>query len=499
MERVCSFALAVHAALAALALPLSGQQRSRPEIDALEFAPLRFEPTEPGHYEVGPGVHVFFFEDHDLPLISIHARFEGGPSHFDREWLGAATAVPSLLRSGGTVRFAPDSVDRLLEFYAAETTFGGGGRTAFSSVNTLTRYFDEVLDVWGDLLKNPRFDQNSVEVWRGRELEDVRRRKDSPGRLAIGKFNQLLFGDHPVGWQMGREDLEPAAMARERLKTVHGRIFCPENLTLGVTGDVTWKDMAPKLEQWLAGWPACTEPLPDAPLPIVYAEPGVYLVPRELEQSTVVIGKPSAVRLADDADYFASRIGNSILGASGLTSRLVSRVRTQEGLAYSASSIWTTPVRSTGIVGAITQTKSESTVAAIRVILDVMDGMSETPLPDHEIQDAIARSVNGFVFNFQNPGQIVSRQMVYLSQDLPLDWLTRYMDGIQNVTPAGIQRVFQENLDTDQMVILIVGDPSAFDAGLEELGPIRTLEVEEIGAGSSPGNAELRGPDPEGC
>lgn len=474
MERVCSLAIAVHVALCT-APPLSGQLPNRPEIDALEFPPLRFEPTEPDHYEVGPGVHVFFLEDHDLPLVSIYARFEGGPSHFGREWLGAATAVSSLLRSGGTVRLAPDSVDRLLEFYAAETTFGGGGQTAFSSVNTLTRYLDEVLGIWGDLLKNPRFDQTSVEVWRGQELEDVRRRQDSPGRLAIGEFNQLLFGDHPVGWQMGPEDLEPADMARDRLMTVHGRIFCPENLTLGVTGDVTWEDMAPKLERWLAGWPACTEPLPDAPLAVVHAEPGVYLVPRELEQSTVVIGKASTVRLAADEDYYASRIGNSILGASGLASRLVSRVRTQEGLAYSASSIWTTPVRSTGIVGAITQTKSESTVAAIRVILEVMDGMSETPPPAHEVQEAIARSVNGFVFNFQNPAQIVSRQMLYLSQSLPLDWLTRYMDGIQNVTPAAIQRVFQENVNADDMVILIVGDPSAFDPGLEELGPITTL------------------------
>ncbi len=448
-------------------------------IDALEFAPLEFRLPDAVQHRVAPGVEVFFFEDHSLPLVSVFARFRGGPSYFSKDEQGATTAVPLLLRSGGTLDLAPDSVDALLDFYAAQTSFGGGGPSSTSSINTLTRYLDQVLGLWGSLLRAPAFDSARVEVWRGQQLESVRRQSDLPARLAISKFNNLLFGDHPVGWELGPEHLDPEDLAPDILRAVHGKIFCWGNLTLGVTGDVTWDEMRPKLERLLDGWPACESELQAPPPPTFAVEPGVYLIPRELDQSTIIIGKPSDVRLADDESYFAAQIGNSILGGAGLTSRLSRRVRTQEGLAYGAASVWTTPQRSRGIIAATTQTKSESTVEAVRLIAATLGEVASTPPDDAEVRDAVDRIANGFVFNFETPALIVSRQMLYQSQNLPLDWLSRFLDGVESVTPAGVHEVFRDNLPSnglDDMVIVIVGDPDNFDPGLEDLGPIRYLD-----------------------
>ena len=194
------------------------------------------------------------------------------------------------------------------------------------------------------------------------------------------------------------------------------------------------------------------------------------------------MGKPSVVRLADSDDYYAAQIGNSILGGGGLTSRLARRVRTEEGLAYGVASVWTTPRSSSGIIAATTQTKSESTVEAIHVIAGILGEVASAPPDDAEVRDAVDRIANGFVFNFETPALIVSRQMVYLSQNLPLDWLSRFLEGVQGVTPSAVHKVFRENLAAnglDDMVIVIVGDPAAFDPGLEDLGPVRLLEQDE--------------------
>ncbi len=453
-------------------------QETTDAIEALDFPPLEFSLQDAVQYRVEPGVEVFFLEDHSLPLVSVFARFRGGPSYFAEDQQGTTTAVPLLLRSGGTLDLAPDSVDQLLEFYAAETSFGGGGPSSSSSVNTLTRYLDEVLDLWGSLLREPAFDSASVEVWRGQQLENVRRQSELPARLAISTFNNLLFGDHPVGWELGPEHLEPEALAPDVLRAVHRKIFCWGNLTLGVTGDVTWNDVRPKLERLLDGWPGCESALEAPPPPTFAVEPGVYLIPRELDQSTIIIGKPSDVRLGDDEMYFSAQIGNAILGGAGLTSRLARRVRTQEGLAYGAASVWTTPSRSRGIIAATTQTKSESTVEAIRLIAATLGEVASAPPDDGEVRDAVDRIANGFVFNFETPAQIVFRQMLYRSQNLPADWLSRFLAGVQGVTPAGVHRAFRENLapnGLDDMVIVIVGDPDGFDPGLEDLGPVRDL------------------------
>jgi zinc protease len=349
-------------------------------------------------------------------------------------------------------------------------------------VNTLTRYLDEVLEIWGSLLRDPVFDPTRVEVWRGQQLDAVRRRSDLPSRLAISKFNNLLFGDHPVGWELRAEDLDPEDLAQDVLQSVHRRIYCWGNLTLGVTGDITWNEMRPKLERLLDGWPPCESDLEPPPPPTFSVEPGVYLIPREIDQSTIIMGKPSDVRMTDNEDYYAARIGNSILGAGGLTSRLARRVRSEEGLAYGAASVWTMPARSRGIIAVTTQTKSESTVEAINLMAEILGEVASAPPDDAEVRDAVDRIANGFVFNFETPDLIVSRQMFYLSQNLPLDWLQRFLVGVQSVTPAAVHDVFRKNLDPsglDDMVILIVGNPAAFDPGLEDLGPVRILELDE--------------------
>jgi zinc protease len=450
-------------------------------VGSLEFGALDFEAPEVERRTLKGDIPVLFIQDHSLPLVTLYARFRGGFALLPRESYAAATALPGLIRSGGTRSMPPDSVDHLMDFYALQTSFGGGGQSSFSNLNTLTKHISPVLRLWGEILRNPRFDPVELEVWRGRQMESIRRRKDDPGGLAFAEFNRLMFGDHPIGWEMNQGDLAPERLSVRALEEVHGRIFCPENLILGVVGDVEWGELGPLLEEMVEGWPACGEPVQDPLEPVMREGPGVFLIPREVSQSTVVMAHPGGVSQNSGDDYFSSRIGNSILGSSGFTSRLVRKVRTEKGWAYSASSLWTTPAKYQGIVGAVTQTKSESTVAAIQLILDTMQEMKDEAPSKEEVDRAIAQIVNGFVFNFQYPSQIVARQMFYLARGLREDWLEEYVRGIQEVSPRDVHRVFQAHVRPEEMLILILGDPDAFDAPLETLGRVQIWEVDDGG------------------
>ena len=461
--------------LAVFATGAEAQAVGREGALRLSFEPLEFDPPVPTEQVLSNGVQVFHLEDRTLPLTTVFARFRGGPSKFPRSHYAAATALPSLLRSGGTTTLPPDSLDALMELYAIGTSFGGGGESSFARVNTLTRHLDVALDLLGDMLKRPRFDPALVEVWRGRQLEGVRRNNDDPGRLAYSAFNRLMFGDHPIGWEMDATDLEPEDLSRERLEWVHQRVICPDNLILGVTGDVPWADMLPRMERLVGDLAPCAEPLPRTPVPNIRQEPGVFLIPRNLDQSTVVMAHVTDLRRGDDEAYYASRIGNSILGAGGLSSRLMERVRSEKGYAYSAESLWTTPVTHDGLVGAITSTKSETTVAAIRLILSTMEEMSTSNPSPEEVSRSVDQIVNGFVFNFESPAQIVSRRIALRMERLPDDWLELYLAGIQNVSPGDIRQVFSRHVQPDRMVIMVVGNPDALDEPLENLGPVTVL------------------------
>jgi zinc protease len=438
---------------------------------------LRFDPPEAQRHTLKSGVSVFFLEDHSLPLVTFYARLRGGYALLPRDRYAAATALPGLLRSGGTERLSPDSLDHLIDHYALQTVFGGGGGSTFASLNTLRRHLEPAMDLWGEILTTPGFDEKEVEIWRGRQAESIRRRKDDPGSLAFSEFNRIMFGDHPIGWDMSDEDLGPDRFSVEALRDVHGRVFCPDNLLLGVVGDLSWGEVEPLLDELVGRWRPCQGGLLEPRTPRMRSQGAVFLIPRELAQSTIVMAQKGGVSQEESPDYFASRIGNAILGGSGFTSRIVTRVRTERGYAYSASSLWTTPERYEGILGAVTQTKGESTIAAARLILDTMEEMRDAPPTMAEVERAIAQISNGFVFNFQDPGQIVSRQMFYWSQDLPEDWLSRYLRGIQEVRPEDVRRVFRRHFQREDMVILILGDPGQFDLPPETLGEVRLWEV----------------------
>jgi zinc protease len=449
----------------------------RAAAESLRIPPLAFDPPVVQEISVD-GVPSFYLHDPSLPLVRLYARVKGGFGHFPRRDFGAASALPLLLRSSGSAAFSPDSVDLLMESLALEATFGGDGTGVNSTLDVLSGRLDEAVDLWVDLLARPRFDSAAVEVWRGRELEGVLRRREDPGRLAVARFNRLMYGDHSIGWEMNEADLDPGRLNPDVLQGLHGRIFCREHLVMGASGDLSSEEAERQLGKLVAAVPLCGDTLQTPAPPHVLDAPGVYVIPRAVEQSVIVMAHTSEIRRDTTPEYFASRVANSILGAGGFSSRLLERVRTEEGLAYGASSFWTTPTRYTGIVGAMTRTRSNRTVETIETVRDVLVQARTVPPSAEEVGSAVDQLANGFVFNFEQPGQIVSRRMTYHVAGLPGDWLQRYLAGTLKVTVDDVGKVLREGLRPEDLVILVVGDPDAFDGNLERFGPV-TLWPEE--------------------
>lgn len=472
-----SMVLAFFGALASTGGVNAQEPVLRESIDGFSAIPIEFEQPEVERWDV-LGVPVFALPDPVLPLLTLHAYLRGGYGRFEREEYAAAQGLPALLRYGGTLSRPPEEVDEVIEGLALQLTFGSAGGSVTSSMNTVSSGASEAIDLWADMLAAPRFDAAEIASWRGRQLESVLRRVDDPGRLAFSEANRLLYGDHPVGWEMGAEDLSPDRVDASVFRSLHQRIVCRDNLTLGVTGDLSRDEVTAHIERLVQKIPPCARPLPRAPDPVIRRAPGVFLVDRDLAQSVIVLAHATNVRLADDPRYFSAMIGNSILGGGGFSSRILSRVRTEEGFAYSATSLWTTPSRHEGIIAATTRTRPESTAAAIEVILETMEGLTVEAPAAEEVSRTIEQFVNGFVFSFDSPSQVVARQMFYLAQGLPADWLDIFWAGVQQVEPDDVLRVFGEELHPERMTILVVGNADVLEPALSRFGPVERIELE---------------------
>ncbi len=441
---------------------------------ALDFPELDFTPPRVESFEV-EGVPVFHLEDRTFPLVDIFLQVRGGVSHVSRSEAPATSALSPLLRTGGTRALEPDSVEARLDLLAVQLAMGSGGGGTFASVNALTPNLEEAVDLLRQLLLEPRFDLEAREVWLDQEIDRIRRREEDPGSLAFAEFNRLVFGDHPVGWVFTEEEMTSESLSEARLRRLHALTHCRDNLLAGAAGDLSRDEAERVLRPLLEAFPPCPSPLPEVPLPTLREGPGIWILPRPVEQTTIIVAGPGGIRQEDTPDYFASRIAHSILGAGGFTSRLFQRVRTEAGLAYGASSVWTTPVRYEGIVGAVTATRPERTVEAVELVMEILEDFRGAPPEAEEVALAIEQAVEGAVFAFESAGQVVARAMGDRALGLPEGWFERYLEAVQEVDAAAVHAVVRRHLDPTRMVILLVGDADRFAPGLEAFGPVHRL------------------------
>jgi len=156
------------------------------------------------------------------------------------------------------------------------------------------------------------------------------------------------------------------------------------------------------------------------------------------------------------------------------------RVRSDSGFAYSVFSAWEATPKREGLFAVGAQVRAEKTVAALKQIRQIVGSMAAEPVTPKDVKLAQDNEVNSFVFQFENAGQIVSRQLGYAVNGLPPNWFDIYLQGIQRVTAQQVTEMSQRYLHPDRLVTVVVGKPSAFDKPLTEYGPVTALPVDSI-------------------
>jgi predicted Zn-dependent peptidase len=233
--------------------------------------------------------------------------------------------------------------------------------------------------------------------------------------------------------------------------------------------------MIEKIEKAFEGWEKVDVQLPEVPQ-VKYEFPQTVNVIRkdDVNQSNIYLGHIGGLR--NNPDYFALILMNRILG-SGFTNRLFKNVRSREGLAYSVFGIYSANYDFPGLFYVGCQTKSESTVRAIRAMTEEVRKMTESEVTDEELALARDSYLNSFVFNFDTKGEIVGRLMTYAYFDYPLDFLQKSKENIEKVTKEDILRVAKKYLRPDELQILAVGRPQDFDEPLSVLGDVSEIDI----------------------
>lgn len=443
--------------------------------DEIKYPKLNeFKKANVEEFQLDNGITFYLVEDKELPLIRVSATVRTGSLQDPQGKEGLASITGSLIREGGSENYPADKLNILLEDKAAfMSTFIGQG-SGSASMNILKEDFDELLPVFVDLVQNPLFPDDKIELAKTQNKSGISRRNDDQGSIANREFSKLIYGENsPLTRTVEYASLD--AITREDIVAFHKEAFVGNNMTFGVIGDFDTKEMKAKLEKAFGSLPAGTENNLIYP-EINYSYPSTvnFINKSDVNQSYVLVGHIGGLR--ENPDYAKLQMMNQILGG-GFAGRLFQTVRTDLGLAYAVGGGYGSNINYPGTFSLFVMTKSSTTSEAIDALIAEVEKMQTNPVTKKELEDARDRFLNSLVFRYDSKQKILNERISNQYNGLSEDAFDKYVEELKKVTVSDIQTVAKEYLNPDKVQILVVGNADEVGDQLQKYGTVNDIDI----------------------
>jgi zinc protease len=453
-------------------------------------APDRSHPPRPGSpaplrlptiqkLNLSNGLPVWIVELHEVPVAQINLAVLSGTANDPPGKYGVASLAAAMLEEGAGSRSAleiADAVDYLGADLGAATTSDLSALRLHVPVARLA----DALPIMADVALRPTFPKDELDRQRQQRLTSLLQGRDDPPTISSVAFSRILYGKgHRYGTpQMGTAETLKT-LTSDDLRGFYTSAFRPENAVLLAVGDITAEKATPLFEKsfgaWKASGAAASEKLPATDEPPARQ---VFLVDKPgAAQSQIRIGRIGVPR--STSDFFPIQVLNTILGGS-FTSRLNNNLREVHGYTYGAGSSF--DMRGgAGPFYATAGVQTDKTADALKEFFVELNAILK-PVPAEELARAKNYVALRFPSAFEATGDISRRLEDALVYKLPDDYFAKYVQNIQGVAGADVQRVAQKYIRPDHLAVVVVGDLKVIEPGIRalNLGPIKVMTIDEV-------------------
>ena len=251
------------------------------------------------------------------------------------------------------------------------------------------------LDMIGDILTNPAFEQPELERERQVVLQELGQARDTPDDIVFDHLQSEIFKGQPLGWPILGEEATVNAFDRDMLKSYMASQYRLEGMTLIASGAVRHDQIVRLAEEKCAGLNRGAVPMM---APAHYAG-GDFRALEDLEQAHVAYAFPGLSNR--DADYFVAQIYATALGG-GTSSRLFQEAREKRGLCYSIYA-FSNGFQDSGFLGIYAGTGESEAGEISAVIAGEMQGIAAN-LTEAEVSRARAQLKVSLLMGMERPG-----------------------------------------------------------------------------------------------
>ncbi len=451
-------------------VPLAAQQVDRTHPPTLPPPPA-LRPPVIQTATLPNGLQLAVVEMHKVPVVDVTLLLDAGTARDPADLPGLATFTATMLQQGAGSRGALDIADETA-FLGASLNTGAGYDATTAQLHVPKRRLGPALDLMADVVLRPTFPDTEIARQRDLRRAQILQQRDQPVAMANLAYSAIVFGaDHPYGRPQYGTESSTAALSRDRVVQFYRANYLPNTARMLLVGDITLREAVDLVTARFGSWPRGEAPMmPDVQPPAAAART-IYLVDKPgAAQSVFRIGQVGVSRATPD--YFPLEVLNTILGGS-FTSRLNQNLRETHGYTYGASSQFAMR-RAAGPFVAAASVVTAKTDSALIEFLRELRRIRDDSVPAAELDKAKAYIALGLPGEFETTEGAARRFSELLLYGLPLDYFSTYIPRIAAVTAADVQRVARQYLDPDHFAIVVVGDRSKIEAGLQALneGPI---------------------------
>ena len=464
LRRVVVLLVAIAAVVGATAaraqmIPWPVERPPRP----LAARPVQFPPYE--MRALRNGMQVITVLHHEQPVVSIRMLVRAGSIQDPAGKIGVASLVGSLLDQGTTTKSAGQIADEI-DFIGGALGVGSASDLTFANVIVMKDSFGVGMDMLADVVRNPAFAPAEIERQKQQMMSSLQVSREDPDYVASMLLERLVYGFHPYGLPSSGTPETMAGITRADLQEYHRRYFVPNNMVLGIVGDVTNEEAFAAAERVFGAWPRADVPAVSVIEPPAPTRRIVIVDKPDAVQTEIRVGQLAIPR--KHADYMAWDLAVKILGGEG-ANRLHRVLRSERGLTYGAQAD-TVARKQAGHVAAETDTRTETTGEALRLMVDEFAKLQRDRVGQAELFDAQAYLSGSFPLTIETPNDIAAQVLNVVFYELPVEEIGTFRERAQAVTPDAVQRVAREYIKPDRLAIVLVGDAASFVPQLKQAG-----------------------------
>jgi zinc protease len=414
------------------------------------------------------GLRVFVVTDTEHPAVAVRLVIQTAGSIKDPAAMPGVAQMTANMLTQGTAKRSAQEIAEAIDFVGGSLNASSGKDSTGVTLDVVRKDLDTGLDLMSDVVLHPAFQQDELDRQRQQLLSNLTVQYSDPEYLASVVFGRVIYGNSPYGFPDEGTPGTVMKLSPNELKKFHDANYAPNQSLMAFAGDITPEAAFAAAEKYFGSWPK---------LDVAAAVP--VAATATTGQHIWLIDKPDAVQTQirvgnlgirrSDPNFIPVAVMNRIFGG-GYNSRLNTEVRVKSGLTYGAYSSFN-PHRFTGSFGVGTFTRTDATVQATKLVVDLLTKMSNGEITPEELNFARDYLAGVYPIQSETAEQVAGRVVAVAEFDLPADYNDTYPDRIRSVTPEQVKQMAQKYLQTKDIDIVLAGNVSAFRDALKKEFP----------------------------